>query len=1491
MSRKKKREGISLIALLITIVVLIILAGVSISAIKNNNGIINQTSHAQEKKNASEEKEAIEWAAAQMVGNANNLTGQIADKQTEEEITNEKNDFEAQIKKYIGTKAEAGNDFEFQIYAPGSVYLTQSNQEMTVTSDLYIVKFIKSGNIYTVDGNGNVHYQEEQSAISTEDRDGVRISPAEISINNGTTQELSIITNAQIANVKISSSDENIIELVRENNNVKVENGKFYVIAKKLGKAKVTVELTNGKKAVTYIYVHQEPTKITLTKKKDIIDMSSAITTVQLSYEIEPDTANYKTGVTWTSDKPEVATVDSNGLVTGKLNGTAIITVETENGKTDTCEIVVETTPVSLELDKNQIKLDISTKKSEQLNASVYPTTSNANNVVNWSSDKPEIATVDANGYVTGISNGNAKITAETTNGKFATCNVLVQTTPISVTLNKTNVTLDMSGEKTLQLEATINPTSANINTGITWSSTNSAVATVDKYGLVTAMANGSATITVKTGNGKTASCTVTVKTTPVSIELDKTKAVIDLGVSKTLQLSSKINPNTTNAENGLDWSSNNEKVATVNSSGVVTGVSNGSATITVTTKNGKSASSIITVQTSPISISLNKTTETLDLTGTNTTQLSVTYNPTSSNVNTGITWSSNNSNIASVSTSGLVTAKANGSVTITARTENGKTAACAIKVQTSPIGITLNKDKATVDLSSSTKTVQLSVKAYNPTTSNVNTGITWSSNNSNIASVSTSGLVTAKAKGTAVITATTTNGKKATCTITVIKNITSLTVSAPSTTLETGATMKLTANVQPTDTTESITWSSKNTGVATVNASTGQVTGKSNGTVEIVAKSSTTGKTASVTIKVQTSPQGISLNKANASLVINGTSTLQLSVTAYNPTTSNVNTGITWSSNNLNIASVNSNGLVTGKSNGTATITARTANGKTATCTILVQTAPASVTVNRTSVTLDMSGTTTVQLTATINPGSANINTGKTWSSNNTGVATVNSSTGLVTAKANGTATITVRTGNGKTASCTVTVQTSPKGISLNRSNASLDMNGTKTVQLSVSSYNPSSSNVSKTITWSSSNSNIASVSTSGLVTGKSNGTATITATTTNGKTASCSILVQTSPASVTLNRTSATLDMSGTTTVQLTATINPGSANINTGKTWSSNNTGVATVNSSTGLVTAKANGTATITVRTGNGKTASCSITVQTSPSWVWINQTSVVLDLSHTSSITLYASAQPSSSNVNNQLTWSSSNSGIVSVDGNGKITGKSNGTATITARTANGKTATCTVTVCTSITSMSINPAYIDFSSVGQTSQISVTKNPSTTTESLVWTSSNNNVATVNSSGLVTAKGAGTATITVKSSSSNISLNCTVVVTLSQNYSNSFSSSNTVNAGWYTIGKEEWFGSSRYIVSITGSMSVGENSMWSDKSFSLALEGYNGSQWETILDGGTSEYFTWNFWKNRRYDKSFTIYPNKSYTAIRARFNFSNQGDSGWANYNLTMKYR
>ena len=1131
---------------------------------------------------------------------------------------------------------------------------------------------------------------------------------------------------------------------------------------------------------------------------------------------------------------------------------------------------------------------------------------------VRWESEDETIAKIDYGDFsndkeikVIGVKNGTTKITAKISNGTQMTCEVTVQTSPKAITLNKRDVTLDLSIIKTEQLSVTYDPESSNVNRELTWTSSNPEVATVDENGLITGQSNGTTEIIATTKNGKKAEpCKVTIETSPIGISLNKDKDTLDLSGNKTIQLSVTYNPTSSNVKKNITWESSDTSRVTVDEKGLVTGKMNTEegkpVKITAKTENGKVAFCYITVQTNPTSVTLNKTSETLDMSGTKTVQLTATINPGTANINKKITWSSNKTEVATVNSStGLVTAKANGSVTITARTENGKTATCTIRVQTTPIGITLNKDKATIDLSATDKTTQLSV-TYNPKTSDTKTKITWTSSNPNIASVSTSGLVTGKAIGSTVITAETENGKKATCTVAVIKNITSLTVSASKTTLETGNTMQVTANIQPTDTTEKITWSSKNTGVATVDPSTGVVTGKSNGTVEIVAKSSTTGKTASVTIKVQTSPQGISLNKTSETLDMSGTKTLQLSVTAYNPTTSNVNTGITWSSSNSNIASVSTSGLVTAKTNGKATITATTTNGKTASCSILVQTSPTSVTLNKTSETLDMSGTTTVQLTATINPGSANINTGKTWSSNNTGVATVNSSTGLVTAKANGTATITVRTGNGKTASCTVTVQTSPKGISLNRSNVSLDMNGTKTVQLSVSSYNPSSSNVSKTITWSSSNSNVASVSTSGVVTAKSNGNATITAKTANGKTATCSILVQTSPASVSLNRTSATLDMSGTTTLQLSATLNPSSTvNINTGKTWSSNNQGVATVNTA-GLVTAKANGTATITVRTGNGKTASCSIKVQTSPKGISLNKTSTSINLSSsTKTVQLSVSSyNPSSSNVNKTITWSSNNSNIASVNSNGLVTGKSNGTATITARTANGKTASCTVTVWTSITSISASPDNVAlhigaFLGNKKSDTVTLSYSPSSTTEGLTCSSGNTNIATASMSGTtltINAVGAGKTTITVRNSSSTVSKTINVTVSL-KTLGIWANEGEAVSSGWHTAWTIQ--NSSRAILkNIVGNGAVTVNKMKTSRYFALRIMGETSGAWEQLWYAQSQKYGGSLFGTNRTFQSDFNVtLSNKSYTQFKCEFYFSTPVDKGGtkgSSWNLTI---
>ena len=169
---------------------------------------------------------------------------------------------------------------------------------------------------------------------------------------------------------------------------------------------------------------------------------------------------------------------------------------------------------------------------------------------------------------------------------------VQLQVVPTSVALNKTTLTLDIG--KTSNLRATVYPSNAS-NKKCTWSSSNTSVATVDSNGKVTAKASGTATITVKTANGKTASCNVTVQAVqavPTSVSLNKTSLTLDVGKSYTL--TKTVSPS--NAVTSYTWSSSNTSVATVDSNGKVTAKKAGTATITVKTSNGKTAICKVTV-------------------------------------------------------------------------------------------------------------------------------------------------------------------------------------------------------------------------------------------------------------------------------------------------------------------------------------------------------------------------------------------------------------------------------------------------------------------------------------------------------------------------------------------------------------------------------------------------------------------------------------------------------------------------------------------------------------------------------------------------------------------------------------------------------------------------------------------------------------------------------------------------------------------------------
>ena len=250
---------------------------------------------------------------------------------------------------------------------------------------------------------------------------------------------------------------------------------------------------------------------------------------------------------------------------------------------------------------------------------------------------------------------------------------------------------------------------------------------------------------------------------------------------------------------------------------------------------------------------------------------------------------------------------------------------------------------------------------------------------------------------------------------------------------------------------------------------------------------------------------ESVSLNKSEMTLTEGESETLAATVTPENAE----NKSIIWSSNNEAVATVDANGTVIAKRAGTAVITATSTNGKSAGCTVTVEKKQIPVTEVRLSEsTVGIVEGSTYKLTATVLPENTTDSKNVSWSSNNEAVATVDAN-GNVTAKRAGTAVITATSTNGKTAGCTVTVSRKEipiTEISLDKSSATLTEGETTTL---VATVLPENTTYGKSVKWSSSNVAVATVDLMGKVTAKSAGTAIITATSENGKTASCTVTV----------------------------------------------------------------------------------------------------------------------------------------------------------------------------------------------------------------------------------------------------------------------------------------------------------------------------------------------------------------------------------------------
>lgn len=521
--------------------------------------------------------------------------------------------------------------------------------------------------------------------------DAIILNQNEIGIKKGSGYQLVstvLPENANNKQVVYSSSDPSIAS---------VNEISGYVIGLKEGSAVITVKtLINDKTSECIVNVGDKnvlASRIILNEK--YISLAVGYTH-NLTYRVSPSNAT-EINLKFESSDKSVATVSNKGVIKGIKEGSAIITASSSNGLVkDTTYVTVykkgtttvnkgesiktDNYPKSIDIKEENINLSIGT--TSQLIAEVAP--DNTNKSISWSSSNSNVLTIDENGLITARGIGTATIVAKTINNLTDSCVVTVGNYSLnlkSILITTDYTVLPVNANK--QLVVAFNPSNAT-NKGLTWSSSNSNVASVDSSGNIKAISPGSAIITAKANDGGyTDTVTVEVVSYDNLVE-EKTIAFpssnYPLGVNQTITLNPIITPSNTTFKS-VEFVSSNPSIATVDENGVVKGINEGSATITAITKRNKiKASVVVNVKFIPSTgVSLNSTNVILNLNETFTLVPNVTPSDASNKM---VTYKSDSSSVATVDSNGIITARGKGMTTITVIPNGGgNPSTCIVKV------------------------------------------------------------------------------------------------------------------------------------------------------------------------------------------------------------------------------------------------------------------------------------------------------------------------------------------------------------------------------------------------------------------------------------------------------------------------------------------------------------------------------------------------------------------------------------------------------------------------------------------------------------------------------------------------------------------------------------------------------------------------------------------------------------------------------------------
>ncbi|MGY6039327.1 beta strand repeat-containing protein [Aeromonas sp. AE23HZ002T15] len=677
----------------------------------------------------------------------------------------------------------------------------------------------------------------------------------------------------------------------------------------------------------------------------------------------DQSTQDISTQAAWLSGNNAIATVDNTGLVTGVAAGTVTLSA-TLLGVTATTSLQVNNaSPTALQVIPAVSTIALGTRSQLQAIATFSDgSTQDVSAQALWSSDNPVIASVDSQGQVSGNGIGQASITA--TLGSVSRSVSLTITNAIATALQVTppNASLPVGGKLQFQAVATFSDNSTqDVTNQVNWNSTDISVATIDLGGEATAVNTGGSNISALF-HGVSSNTVLLVVTnatvSSVQVVLNGGNGTLAKGSSVQFKAQAVLSDGSTlDVSNQAAWVSSDPTKVTIDTQGLATGVAVGTSTITASVNGVTSAGTVLTVTNATVS-QIQITPPTLTLakgTKGKLTAIATYSDNTTQDISNLVDWNSSDIGVATVNLSGEVTAVTIGSATLTGSVGSVTSNPVSLSV-TNPSVNQIDLSATASTLAAGTKTQLTAVASYSDGSSQNITGlVSWSSSDSNVATVDTSGEVTAVAPGTATITGSF-GGQTSTLTITVTAaTVSAIQISTPLASLALGTNGQLKAlatysDNTVVDVTSQASWSSSSPTLVSVDAN-GQIKALAVGSAIISGSLGGTTSTISIAATAAT-VTGLSIDTI-PNLASGNQVQLKATATFSDLTTQNVSALAHWQSDNTGVVTVSGTGVAHGVAAGNAnisasfltgadskpiTVTAATLSSLAASCTTQVQ-------------------------------------------------------------------------------------------------------------------------------------------------------------------------------------------------------------------------------------------------------------------------------------------------------------------------------------------------------------------------------------------------------------------------------------------------------------------------------------------------------------------------------------------------------------------------